>query len=182
MVTLADVIKNQQTKLWHKLLPTMLFLSFVVANIYNAILLVNTYELAIGTLASAVIYHALIFALISYLLYKFMFWLYSLFLNRSVYAMCIPYIIFKDQFNTIYLIKNVITGLVGVICLFIPYFMPFITVINFILSFCVIPIVFALNNGKFIPELVAHNVFRAYALPYFIYLFLDVVFLVVGVV
>ena len=182
ILTLNDVIQKQRNSVWHKILPILLFVSFMFLNLYNGLIANNTVAIAINNVGlSETIYYCLIYGVIDYLIYRLFMWIYTMILNHSVFAMCIPYIIFKDQFQTCFLIKNVIIGVMGLLLLNAPYALHYIAVATLALNFAIIPIIFSINKVKFIPDLVAHNVFRIYAIPYFIYFFLDIISFVMEV-
>ncbi len=182
IITLSDAIEKQNKSIWHKIVPILLFLSFMFVNIYSAIMMNNALAYSMpGNGMSNIFSYVLVYGLMEYIVYRLFFWLYTLILNHSIYAMCIPYVVFKDQFQTCFLIKNILLGIVGLLLLNIPYTLTYISVLGLIVNLSIIPIIFKLNKNTFIPKLVAHNVFRAYALPYFLYFVLDVVSFVVGV-
>lgn len=182
ILAITAAVEKQQKSIWHKLLPALLFVSFAVANIYNVIMAANSTAIYTAAGGYESLYIILLYTLIDYIVYRIVFWFYTLILNRSVFAMCIPFIIFKDQFQACYIVKNVILGFVALLCMQAPYLLSYIPVLGLALSLSIIPVIFAIDKKTFIPDLVAHNVFRAYAVPYFIYFFIDVISFIMEVV
>lgn len=176
---------NTKTKcncgVWHKLLPYVLFLSFVFACTYQAIQTTN-YVASLGMAnTTTLIYYMLLFGLVSFIGFKIIYWLYKSILQTSPFTFCIPYVVFDDQFKTLFVIKNVVIGFFGIVFLSAPYLFNILPIMNLVMSLIIIPVIYKLDQ-KYILDLIANQVFKTFAVPYFLYFVFDVVFAIMEVV
>lgn len=180
IIKIVEHVENHVRSFWHKAVGIVLFVSFLFLSLNQAIM-INNLLLTDNIQIMGVLTYCFVWGGLEYLIFRLIFSIYSKILKSSVYAMCIPYVIFKDSFYTFTIIKNVVIGAVYLALFSAPYIMIYVPVLSLVLDLLAVPVLFGINKEKFVPDIVSHLVFKAYAVPYFIYLLLDVVAIILGV-
>lgn len=166
------------------ILSVCLFLSFIWLDFYKIMTSVNNVIINFGhfgNLPTYVFVSVLFRALIDYLIFELLFFIYRFFLGFSIYSFLIPKDILMFKFRFWYMIRNLILGIVFNIRFFFPYFTTYISVFEmfFNMAFCIC-LFFDLNR-EYVEPIVSQFVFRTMALPVVVYQTYKLILLVWGV-
>ena len=169
--------------LFSRLLPFLVCLSFMWLNFYQYIINGNSLGIAIdGVSPLAILVSSVVLnGIISYVIFEILLFIYKFFVGFSVYAFLIPVRVFNDKFRMWFLFRNLIAGVIYNLRIFVPYISAYLCIIDLIFNMIFILVLFADIAKKHVEPLVRQFVFRIMVTPIFIYEFIVVIRLVVGV-
>lgn len=130
---------------------------------------------------SMLITNVLVEALISWLLFEFIFFIYRWFLTSKIYSFVIPKNVLKNESRMFFSIKNLIFGVLVNLSFWFPYLYEYAECFNIVLVVALL-LVFAVKIQKNYSEpLIAHFVFKTYCYPVIAYECIVLLFAVFGV-
>lgn len=165
-----NIFTKNSPSLLGKFLPYMLFAAFMLLHIYPAVE-------AMGFLATSVapnlypkfiILWLLLNSAISYLVMKFILWIFRLILQRKPYFYLINETTFNETFKFWYFIRTLIFAVFVNLQMFFPYIEIFSPIIGILLSYLLVLGVY-LTVSKKIDLIFKHLYFRMLMYPLFIY-------------
>ena len=170
--------------LFSRLLPILVFLSFVWLNFYDTTAGINNLFINFAGMENLGLNLGIsifISGLIDYIIFEFLFFIYRFFLGFSIYSFMIPKQVLLDKFRFWYFIRNIVLGLIFNIRFFFPYIASYLCIFELICNFSFIICMFFDLSKEYIEPLVAQFVFKTLSVPVVLYEIYVVVRLMVGV-
>ena len=173
---------NRQTKpanSWvYKLL---LFLSFIWTSLYTATCMVtDNFYLGFGKLldsanVSTVVLLILSEALVYWIIFEIIFYIYRWFLGFKIYSFIVPAEKLKIETRMFFCCRNLFYGLFVNACFVFPYLHSFLPLINLVVTMIVTLIYASHLNKTYAEPIVGHFVFKCFCYPIFVYEVLTVI-------
>jgi len=153
-------------------LPMLLFVSFVWLNLYaslsdfnGALFLNEGYSSPLSYMITSV----LILSLSQYILFEILFFIYRLFIGFSIYSFMIPKNALLDRFRIWYIVRNLILGFVFNIRFFFPYISTYLSVVEIIMNFAFVIVLYFDLKKDYVEPLVGQYVFKTLVFPVILY-------------
>ena len=167
----------------------ILYLSFVWISIFPvASTMTSSFFFNYGNLIggansalSSLIVYAMLEALMGWLGFEIVFWLYRTVLSFKIYFFVVPIESLKNTSRFFYAIKNVIYGALLFLCFWYPYLYLYMQLFNIILIFVFLILYAMYLQYKFSQPIISHFVFKNFCYPVFVYECIMLVVSVVGV-
>lgn len=176
------MLKKKST--FSKAIPVLLFLSFIWLNFYSTMTNVNTINFNVGHFGNLPVYlliDVLMVAVIDYLVFELLFFVYRFILGFSIYSFMIPKPVLKDKFRFWYFVRNLVLGFVYNVRFFFPVFTTYLCVFELIMNFIFIICFYFDLSVEYVEPLVGQFVFKTLAVPVVLYEVYSVIVLLVGV-
>ena len=167
-----------------KLLPVLLFLSFVWLNLYTelaqAVAISVNYSTGSYSL-TYVILELLFLSAISYLVFELVFFVYKFLIRFSIYTFMIPRQVLQNRFRLWMIVRNVLLGIIFNLRFFYPYIAIYLSIFDVLFTMLFAVCVYFNLAKKYVDPLVGHFLFRALSVWIAIYEGIEVLFLVLRV-
>lgn len=153
----------------------ILFLSFVWVSIYPVCgSLVFSFKSGYGNLFDSVnrtyvITMILSEALVSWLMFEIMFWVYRYFLTFKIYTYVVPMDSFKAETRAYFSYRNFFYGVFYAFCFLFPYLESFEILVSLITTLVVLVFYAKHLNKTYSDPIIGHFVFKNFCVPVFIY-------------
>ena len=184
-IKIKKLVVPEQRSFFSKFcLPALLFLSFVWLYLYSTLSDLNDVFYSNETYSSLPLYlviSVLLVVLVEYLIFELFFFVYRLFIGFSIYSFMIPKNVLMDKFRTWYIIRNVILGLVFNFRFFFPYIDTYLIILELIMNFVFVLLLFNDLKKDYVEPLVGQYVFRTLLMPILLYEVYIVITQMVGV-
>lgn len=169
--------QTQERSAFSKVLPLLVFLSFVWLNLYSNSQARATTLLSIG---NGWLFWGIVTSLVNYLIFELLFAVYRFLIGFSVYSFMIPRRVLVDRFRIWFVIRNLLLGVFYNLRFFAPYISVYLCVLELIFNFMfIIGMYFSLAKN-YVEPLVGQFVFKSLTIPMFIYEAIRVIILVVN--
>ena len=175
---------TEKDKTLKRLLPFLLFLSFVWVNIYSGIMNVDSISVGASGLMTSwsyVIFSILFIAGVDYIVFELLFYVYRFLMGFSIYSFMIPKQIFINKFRLWFLIRNVLMGFVFNLRFLFPFISVYLIVVEVLFTMLSIICLYFDIARKYVDVLVGHLYFRAISICIIIYEAIKLIFAVVRV-
>lgn len=181
-----NMYKKQEQPLSSWIYKLILYFSFVWLMIYEAESSISSnfyfndgkvFDLASGNFFLEVI---VLFAqaLLFWLVFEVVFWLYKGIISYKVYAFVIPLERFKADSRLYYALRNFIYGLILNLCFLFPYLYNYSLLFNMVITLGVFMVFVRHIYKNYSEPIVAHFVFKTFSFPIFCYEALSVIIFV----
>ena len=167
-----------------RVLPVLLFVSFLWLNFYDTLAEVNNFSTNFSGMEGAgasICFYVFIQGLIDYIVFEFLFFIYRFCLGFSIYSFMIPKYVLIDKFRGWYIVRNLVLGLFFNLRFFFPYIGTYLCVIELICNFVLIICLYYDLQKEYVEPLVGQFVFKTLALPVVLYEIYYVIKLMAGV-
>lgn len=167
----------------------LLIASFMWVSVYPVISdLVTTYWLGSGNILntssmvfSDAVLRIVISALVSWLVFEAISFLYRFWLSGNIYSYIVPKTKLVNESRLFFIYRNVIYGLIVNLCFFVPYLYAYIEFLNLVITM-LMALVFVYHLNKVYSEpIIGHFVFKCFIYPVFIYEIISIILQVWGV-
>lgn len=178
------LIFAKQRGIFGRILPVLLFISFLWLNFYDTATEINNFSISfsgVENIGLNIGFYVLLYGLIDYVIFEFLFFIYRFCLGFSIYSFMIPKYVLIDKFRLWYLIRNVVLGLLFNLRFFFPFVGTYLCVVELICNFVLIICLYYDLQKEYIEPLVGQFVFKTLALPVVLYEVYQVIVLMVGV-
>lgn len=165
-------------------LPLLLILSFAWLNLYSFLVESNDVfggYMQYGSITTYLFVTVAFLALVEYLIFELLFFIYRVFLSFSIYSFMIPKSILINKFRMWFCVRNVVLGFVFNLRFFFPYINAYLCVFELIMNFAFIMALYLDLKREHIEPLVGQYVFRTLVLPVVLYEIYVMITLMVGV-
>ena len=169
----------------YKLSLPVLIASFFIFAFGEALLSVNLLNMVAPTVVEssplfALILEVVLIGFLAFLIFEILFFIYKFIAGLSIFSYLIPALAYKKSFYYAMSARNLIMGLLRVIMLVFPFTYIYSLIVDLVVLFvCFIFAVLKLVKN-YCNDLIAPFVFRSYARPFMILMFLYVAGLIVG--
>lgn len=157
-----------------------LILSFVWLSIYPTVTsMVSNLHFGFGNLLSdSNMYVAIVGivteALISWIVFEILFWIYRFVLSFKIYSFIVPMDSLKAETRLYFIFRNVILGVVYNLCFLCPYLYMFNEFFDLLITLLVLIFYAKHLNQVYSESIVGHFVFKNFCYPIFIYEALEI--------
>lgn len=151
-----------------KFLPWLLFLSFMWLNVYGVFTAYNANMLVYGNAVVSIILDIVVYAIIDYLLFLLLLWMYKSILQTKVYFFLTSTRTFMVKIKFWFMIRNLVLGGLYFLLFCFPYLSMYFPILELILSFVALICTF-LSLEKDIGVLFKHMYFKSLMYPWFLY-------------
>lgn len=161
----------------------ILFLSFIWVNIFTVIgATVSSFSEGFGNLldmsntySSYLVFMITIYALIYWIVFEILFYIYQEFLSYKIFSFIIPKASLKKESRLFYAYYNFVYGIFVNLCFVIPYLHLYLPLISIILLLLFV-ILYSLHiNKKYAEPIIGHFVFKNFCYPLFA---IEIIFLI----
>lgn len=159
------------------LIIALLFISFIWTSLFTATSsLTGTLYFNFGNMLdsnssnfSSIVFIILSEAILSYVAFEFVFFLYRYVLQFKVYSFIVPLDRLKTESRVFYIYRNVFYGLFLNLCFLYPYLYSFAPLISVASTF--ILLIFYANhlNKTYAEPIIGHFVYKNFCFPLFVY-------------
>lgn len=173
-----------KTGVFSKILPFLVFLSFVWLNFYTTTADLNVLNInftIFDTIESYVFFSVLFAGLLDYVLFEFIFFIYKFILGFSIYSFLIPRQVLNNRFRLWFMIRNIVLGVVYNLRFFFPYITVYLVVVEVILNMSILICLYYDIKKDYIEPLVGQFVFKTLSIPFILYEVYIVITMMVGV-
>lgn len=155
----------------------ILFVSFLWVSTYTAAsTVVTNFQFDFGNLFdltspnfSYIVLMLVIEALVSWLFFELLFFLYRYVMAYSIYSFVVPMDRLKTESRLFFTYRNVIYGIFINLCFFVPYLHSWLPFLSIVISLTMV-LLFALHINKAYAEpIIGHFVFKSFVYPVFIF-------------
>lgn len=184
-INLDDNSESQKSRILHKIAVVFIMLSYFAVAVSDALLSMfsSVYSdlFSTGGGATGLVLFILISAIINFLFFLFEFWIYRQVLGFNIFTFTIPKNAMKNSFYYAVGIRNFIISVLSVASLlFFPLAYGFLVVADLlVLATCLFIAILSLIK-KYVPSAIKPLVFKTYAKPLIIVMFIFVAIKVVG--
>ena len=185
----ADVNRRERNSVLRKLLPFLLVLSFMWVGLFEnysqtSFEIADYFKFGMAEKFSELFFMNLLFgALIDWLWFEIIFYVYRLFLGFSVFSYTIPVELLKNKAKLFMVIRNLIFGVFSSLMFFVPQFVGTYIIVIELLVDVLIFLWFAFSAMKeTVDPMIKPNVFRVLTIWFFIMRLFDVISHVWGVI
>lgn len=183
-LTINYELTNKREEVLKKLLPVLLFLSFVWLNFYTEIAqsVANSVNYSAGSYFLAyLILNLLFWGAISYLVFELIFFIYQFLIKFSIYTFMIPRQVLQNRFRLWMIVRNVLLGIIFNLRFFYPYIAIYLSIFDVLFTMLFVICLYFNLAKKYVDPLVGHFLFRALSVWIAIYEGIEVLFLVLRV-
>ena len=176
--------KQEKRSAFSKVLPFLVYLSFIWLNLYYLLAMSNPFNFNIfenTTRQSYVFFTFIVEGSLAYLIFEFLFFLYKFALNFSIYSFVVPRQVLNDRFRLWFMIRNIILGLIFNLRFFFSFISLYLVVFETLVNVIIIVCLYFDIKRKHVDEIIAQYVFKALAIPFILYQAYTVIAMVVGV-
>ena len=177
------IILSKQRSVLSRILPIILFVSFIWLNFYDTTTEINNFALSFGSIESVPVVFGIsiiLYSFMDYIIFELFFFIYRFFMGFSIYSFMIPKYVLIDKFRIWYIIRNVLLGILFNLRFFFPYIITYLSIIEMICNFALIICLYYDLQKQYIEPLVGQFVFKTLALPVVLYEVYQVIRLVVS--
>ena len=159
----------------------LLILSFVWLELYPTTLsFVYSFEYGYGDLFSdanlpVAISSLFTNAIISWLSFELLFWIYRYVLSFKIYSFIVPMDSLKAETRMFFIFRNVILGLFCNLCFLFPYIYMFEPFLDLLITMIVMIFYAKHLNNVYSDSIVGHFVFKNFCYPIFIYELIEII-------
>lgn len=154
-----------------------LYLSFVWVSVYPVASTIGTsFFTYYGNLISGanseistLIVFSMLEALLGWLGFEIIFWLYRMFLTFKIYSFVVPVDELKNTSRLFFGVKNILYGALLLLCFWFPYLYSFMELFNLILIVSLLILFAVYIQKKYSEPIIAHFVFKNFCYPVFVY-------------
>lgn len=175
------------TKSYGWLYKLLLFVSFLWANFYIVVSTSSSsFLFSLGNVFdsgnfSSIFFYTVLQALVSWLIFELILFIYRLFLSFKIYSFIVPVTSLKNESRLFFAIKNIFYGIIINMCFAFPYLYDYLEMFNLILVMVML-IIFAYHlQKKYSQPIISHFVFKCFCYPVFVYELLVLIFAMMGV-
>lgn len=165
--------------IWSKVLPVLLFFSFVWLELYSSVAKMAT--IGIVGQSSSLVISILFYGLFAYAIFEFLFLVYRFCLSFSLYSFLLPRQGFKDKFRKWFLIRNIILGFIFNLRFYFPYISAYLCIIELIFNMLLIIVLYYDVAKKHVEPLIGQFVFKILCIPMVLYEIYQVLSMMAGV-
>ncbi len=166
-----------------RILPLLLYLSFVWLNIYKAIAQIDRIS-PLKILASPENYfvlNILFSALFSYIIFELLFVAYRLIIGFSIYSYTIPKQVLANKFRGWFILRNIVLGFFLNARFFLPFINLYLLAFEILIDLLFIICLYFNIAREYVDALIGQFVFRAITLPFILYEIYNLVSFIVRV-
>ena len=159
----------------------LLILSFVWLEFYPSTLsFVYSFEYGYGDIfsnvnLSAALSTIFINAIISWISFEILFWIYRYVLSFKIYSFIVPIDSLKAETRMYFIFRNVILGLVCNLCFLFPYLYVYEPFFDLLITMIVMVFYAKHLNAVYSESVVGHFVFKNFCYPIFIYELFEII-------
>ena len=158
-----------------------LILSFVWLELYPSTLsFVFSFEYGYGDVfananLSAALSTVFVNAIISWLSFEILFWIYRYVLSFKIYSFVVPMDSLKAETRMYFIFRNIILGLICNLCFLFPYLYIYEPFFDLLITMIVMVFYAKHLNNIYSDSIVGHFVFKNFCYPIFIYELIEII-------
>ena len=155
----------------------MLFISFIWISIYPASTAMagnlyfaygNLFDMASGNLSSFIVM-ILAEALVMWLGFEIIFYLYRWLLGFKIYSFIVPADKMKSESRLFFIYRNVFYGIIVNLCFLFPYLQVYLPFFDLVITLITLISFAAHLNKTYAEPIIGHFVFKCFCYPVFVY-------------